>query len=58
MHLSYFYSLCAVSYYGEGKKLNGGGGEFENTLKITKKNIQCLISTINFSLYFLFHNCF
>ena len=25
MHLSYFYLLCAVSYYGEGKKLNGGG---------------------------------
>ena len=25
MHLSNFYLLCAVSYYSEGKKLNGGG---------------------------------
>ena len=25
MHLSTFDLLCVVSYYGEGKKLNGGG---------------------------------
>ena len=28
------------------------GEEFENMLKITKKNIQCTINAINFSLYF------
>ena len=58
MHLSTFDLLCVVSYYGEGKKLNGGG-IFENTLKITKKNIQCTINAITFfSLFFYFITVF
>ena len=34
------------------------GEEFENTLKITKKNIQCTINAINFSLYFFILSLF